>query len=84
VPKYFYKVILDYCQPEIEMIAFLLPNENLAASLDHYVVTTDSVETITGIDFFPALPDDIETVLESTFIPGKWNFNKLSLALDTP
>src|SRR5665647_2534240 len=33
VPKYYYKVILDYCQPDIKMIAFLLPNEKGVGTL---------------------------------------------------
>lgn len=76
VPKYYYKVILDYCQPDIKMIAFILPNEKGVGTLVSYAVTTDSVEMITGIDSFPALPDDIETTLESTFNPAEWTFNK--------
>jgi endonuclease G len=83
VPKYFYKVILDYSQPGIKMIAFLLPNEKGILSLVQYAVTTDSVELVTGIDFFPALPDDIENMLESACEPEKWNFNKLSLYQDS-
>jgi endonuclease G, mitochondrial len=76
VPKYYYKVILDYCQPEIKMIAFLLPNEKGVGTIVSYSVTTDSVEMLTGIDFFPALPDDIENKLESNCKPENWGINK--------
>jgi endonuclease G len=74
IPTYYYKVILDYCQPDIKMIAFLIPNEKGTGSLESYAVKTDSIEQITGIDFFPSLPDNIETVLESTCKPVNWAF----------
>lgn len=74
VPYSYYKVILDYCQPGIKMIAFILPNEKGTGSLESYAVKTDSIEKITGIDFFPSLPDDLETKLESTCIPSDWIF----------
>ena len=32
----------------------------------------DKVEEITGIDFFPALPDDIENRVESTHNMEDW------------
>ena len=47
------------------MIAFLIPNEKSTKSLQTYVVSVDSVESLTGIDFFPELPDLIENHLES-------------------
>src|SRR5450759_1514716 len=63
VPKYFYKVLYD---PRNEkMIAFLLPNANSNKPLSDFVVTVDYVESLTGIDFFPALPDSLENNLES-------------------
>ena len=33
----------------------------------------DQVERITGMDFFPALPDDIEDVVEATADINDWN-----------
>jgi len=70
VPKYFYKIILDYQQPEYKMIAFLFPNEKSDRPLLDFRVSVDSVEKLTGIDFFPALPDNIETKFEDE------NFNE--------
>ena len=74
VPKYHYKVILHYTASDTKMMAFLLPNEKGVGSIKDYVVTTDSVESLTGIDFFPALPDNIELTLESKCNPDQWNF----------
>ena len=60
VPKRFYKVVLDYTEPEIKAIGFVLPNEGSDRSLQSYAVSVDEVERITGLDFYPRLPDDEE------------------------
>ena len=58
------------------MIAFLIPNENSEKSLQNYIVTVDSLENLTGIDFFPELPDSNENHLESSINLSSWSFNK--------
>ena len=60
VPREFYKVILYYDGTRAEAIGFVLRNESSAEPLSSFVVTVDSVEALTGIDFFPELPDPIE------------------------
>ncbi len=65
VPEQFYKVILYCNQPDIRMIAFLLNNEPSHEPLSSFVISVDELERITGIDFFPKLPDDLERPLES-------------------
>lgn len=74
VPKRFYKVILDYTEPELKAIGFVLPNENSNKSLQSFATTVDEVEAITGIDFFPLLPDDVEEKLESSVDISAWSF----------
>ena len=76
VPKYFYKVILDIQEPERKGIAFLLPNQISERPLTDYVVTIDSIENITGIDFFKyLLTENEQERLESTVNISKWKFN---------
>jgi endonuclease G, mitochondrial len=75
VPKYFYKVILDYKKTEKKAIAFLLANEKGTKRLREYTVSIDSVEKITGIDFFPVLPDSIENRLESRIDTTLWKWD---------
>ena len=75
VPKYFYKVIFN-SKGQGKMIAFLLPNEKGTKPLQEYVVSVDSLESLTGIDFFPALQDSIENHLESSKDVSAWSFNK--------
>jgi len=79
IPDFYYKVILDFTTPEVKGIAFVLPNEKGVNSLRSYVVTIDYVETITGIDFFPELPDDLEQLLESRKDISRWSFMPLSI-----
>ncbi|MCF6222804.1 MAG: DNA/RNA non-specific endonuclease [Flavobacteriaceae bacterium] len=74
VPKYFYKVILDYTQPEIKTIAFLVPHQESNKALYEFVTSIDKIEALTGIDFFPALPDDLENQLESASDYKGWSF----------
>ncbi len=65
IPQQFYKIILDYTLPEYKAAAFLFPNRDVYYELDRYSVSIDSIEKITGIDFFPALPDSLEVRLEA-------------------
>jgi endonuclease G len=74
IPSYYYKVILDYTQPEIHAIGFILPNASSSASLNTFAVSIDEVESKTGIDFFPALPDDQETKLEKEVCQTCWHW----------
>lgn len=74
VPNQFYKILLDYTEPEIKAIAFLMPNQNVNEALYKYVVSIDKIEQLTGIDFFPNLPDSIENSLESKSDYKGWSF----------
>lgn len=65
VPQLFYKVVLDYSGDEKRGVAFLMPNDECPEPLMLYAVSIDSVEQITGLNFFPALEiDDIEDNLD--------------------
>ena len=74
VPKRFYKVILDNREPELKGIGFILPNKGSAKPLSDYAFTIDKVESVTGIDFFHSLADEIEETVESTLDLSKWDF----------
>ena len=72
VPEYYYKVLLDFSEPELKSIAFILPNTVGNKDLKDYAVTIDRVEEKTGIDFFEKLPDGYEAELESKFSEKEW------------
>lgn len=74
VPKQFYKIILDDSGGEIKMLAFLLDHKDSNESLYKFVVPVDSIEAITGIDFFPELDDAIENKLEASSSFKNWKF----------
>ena len=74
IPKQYYKIVLDYSKPEIKVIAFLIPHEESNDPLYKFVVSTDKIEKLTGIDFFSALPDDLENKLEKKSDYKNWNF----------
>ncbi len=71
IPKYFYKIIYDP-KGQGKMIAFLIPNEKSTKPLQTYVGSVDSIESLTGIDFFPELQDSIESRLESIIDLSGW------------
>lgn len=75
VPQLFYKVILEYQPAATRGIGFLLPNEASGEPLSRYAVTIDSVERVTGRDFFYRLPDQHELIIESTADTSQWRWN---------
>lgn len=78
IPKYYYKVILDYHTPDIKAIGFIIPNTGSKEPLQSFAVSIDSVEKITRIDFFPLLPDDQESMIESNLNMKAWTWKSSS------
>jgi endonuclease G, mitochondrial len=75
VSEYCYKVILYCRKPDIRMVGFLLKNEPSNEPLQTFVVPVDKIEAMTGLDFFPKIPDDLERTLESkppTTVAAQW------------
>ncbi|PWB19048.1 DNA/RNA non-specific endonuclease [Flavobacterium sp. HTF] len=55
VPTYFYKIILAKSGNINKAIAFLVPNQKSNNSIYDFVVPVETIEKMTGIDFFPNL-----------------------------
>lgn len=72
VPKYFYKVLLT--KDKKRMIGFLVPHKDSDKPLYEFVVPVDTIEKMTGIDFFPELDDELENRLESKGDYKDWSF----------
>jgi DNA/RNA endonuclease G (NUC1) len=79
VPSHFYKIVL-HVRPSgfIDTISILLPHLDQGVGstntyLRNHITTIDEIEQLTGIDFFPELPDERETVVEAFRAPGLWN-----------
>lgn len=71
VPEAFFKVVLC-TNGEPKAIGFIYKNQPGNRPKGDYVNSVDEVERITGIDFFPALPDDIETKVEASADLADW------------
>ena len=65
VPDAFFKVILIQSPKKTCALGFFFENEAGQRPLNEYLVSVDYLEQTTGIDFFPALPDELENLLEA-------------------
>lgn len=71
VPEAFFKVVLR-TGDDPQAIGFIYKNTSGNRPKDSYVNTVDEVERITGVDFFPSLPDDVEKKVEAECDLGLW------------
>lgn len=74
VPCSFYKIVYKDTGANKIALAFIMNNQGSTADLKTFVCNIDQLETLTGIDFFSALPDDIENKLESTIYTSNWSW----------
>lgn len=65
VPQSFFKVILAPFVEHPWAIGFIMPNGYVDGGMQKAAVPVDQVETLTGYDFFSALPDSIENDIEA-------------------
>lgn len=72
VPQAFFKVLLQEEDGTIHTIGFVYENISGRKPMSTYAMTVDEVEEITGIDFFPSLPNKIEKKTESEVDFTKW------------
>lgn len=73
VPQAFYKVLLrQKSDGTWTSIGFVMPNEAGNRPMMSYMVSVNDVESMTGIDFFPNLPDTVEETVESNFEVSDW------------
>lgn len=73
VPDRFFKVVLSPYTDPPQAIGFIMPNGRVEGGMQAAAVSVDSVEAVTGYDFFAALPDDIEGPLESRCEFNRWS-----------
>lgn len=72
VPQTFYKAVLVYNGNAVQGVGFALRNEPSSATLKSFAESIDDVEKLTGLDFFPKLPDDVEEKVESNYNENDW------------
>lgn len=71
VPDAFFKAFLVNREGQYAAIGFIMYNTPEMQELKASSMSVDEVETATGLDLFPALPDDIEEDVESN-IESRW------------
>ncbi len=74
VPDAFFKVLLAKMNGEYKTIGFMYQNDDSRQMMADCAMSVDEVERITGIDFFPALPDDVENRIEREFDVRDWRY----------
>lgn len=75
IPTRYYKVVMDVRGERA--VGFVMRSNVASGAPKAFAVSVDEVEKITGIDFFPQVPDDIEEKAESGSDFSKWNFKAL-------
>ncbi|MBI4909085.1 MAG: DNA/RNA non-specific endonuclease [Acidobacteria bacterium] len=70
VPCQLFKIALIIQGTNYTMLAAILPNDaNPAQPLNHFAVSVREVEDLTGLDFFPQLPTELQETLETQVNP---------------
>ncbi len=64
IPNLHYKIVADLSAENQRGIAFLMQNKKCDTKLSNYVVTIDSIEQLTGLNFFPFIHDSLEQKIE--------------------
>ena len=72
IPEYFYKAIFAPFAKKPRAIAFVMPNRQQNAKISSFAISIDSLEILTGIDFFSILPDELENEVEAKFNLRDW------------
>ena len=72
VPDAFFKAILVPNGSSYAAIAFVMDNAPGDGDIMNDVISIDSLENLTGIDFFYALPDEVEDVVEADYKLSIW------------
>ena len=72
IPRWYWKAVLKVHRDTLGVpvratsVAFFLPHEDLKGhQYKEYVIPVDSLESLTGFDFFPALSDSLEVACEA-------------------
>ena len=72
IPEIYFKVLYKPSPVDPQGIAFLLRNETSVGELHHFAVSIDSVEQLSGIDFFPWFMPNLEQAVEKSFSLAFW------------
>jgi endonuclease G, mitochondrial len=66
IPSDYYKIILDQNKGKVRVLAFLVPRDCPPYTrIKKCLVSVDEIEALTGLNFFPALSEEEQALLES-------------------
>ena len=65
IPDAFYKIVVVNTGKTYKSSSFVIYQGDKSYNLEEYLVSIDSVESATGIDFFSELEDNLENKFES-------------------
>ena len=72
VPDAFFKALLVHAEDGWHAVAFVMQNESDPQKLPDCLLSVRELERISGIDFFPQLPDAVERRVERNAEPLFW------------
>jgi len=72
IPNYYYKALLRCNPSDTSAMGILIPHAASSLSITSFYICIDSLELITGIDFFHKLPDATEKRVEKNCRSGEW------------
>lgn len=79
VPEAFYKIIVAPHDEAPLALAFIMPQDVRGNEpLDDYLVTINDIEARTGLNFFPDLTPEMETVLEGELRTQGWALEEVA------
>jgi endonuclease G len=79
IPHAFFRIVVRQRNGLPHVLAFIYPQEGIAykrrSAYDHtpYLTSVDIIEALTGLDFFPDVPDHIETEIEQVIQTRLWD-----------
>nr|WP_299342906.1 DNA/RNA non-specific endonuclease [Allomuricauda sp.] len=74
VPEAFFKIVIRHSGQSVQIVSFLIPNEESNRSLEDFLVTVDELEKSTGLNFFEKQTTEWQEKMESSIIQSDWKF----------
>jgi endonuclease G len=84
IPELYYKAILVHNKQHTQAIAIVMPNQSSSRNILSFVITVDSLQKLTNIDFFSELDDRIESDIEQRVNTSFWFGNQLNVLPKSP
>jgi len=75
IPKYYFSTILSYKNGQYKAIGFYIEHKSdKSKNIKACARSIDELESLTGLDFYHNLPDEIETAVEANYKESDWSW----------